>query len=147
MLKWSLVTWIMLTICVHSSAQNPIRIYRDKSGPTHWGYIIVDNDTAYAYNLDWGHWLRFGPIDTLYSNDNSVYTSKKRQLTIAENSISGYSTNGNTQKRDRRMHQLRKKQLGEWHTKHQSVIEAPHGNKTYADALNSLYEKYKTKFH
>jgi len=142
--------FIVILICVNlltvftTSAQS-ISLYHHRSSflsSKQW-FVIIDNDTAYVNWVTEEHWVKCGPIDTLYRQADGSYSTNNKVVSIKDNVLYRYIKDDN----NRVIVRLKKagpSSKRTWSRLYSSMLQNKNSSEDWASAVHVLYLKYVT---
>lgn len=127
------------------SAQLKNGLYHYRSSfltSTRW-FVIIDDDTAYANWVAVHHWVKCGPVDTLYRQQDGIYSTQNKHMYI-NNGILYYNPGfkGKKKKSAIRLREAGRSSIDSWNWLYPSIWETGKVEQHRLQAVRKLYEKY-----
>lgn len=143
--------FIVILICVNliivftTSAQSKNGLYHHRSSilsSTCW-FVIIDDDTAYVNWVADDHWVRCGPVDTLYKQNDGSYSKSDKLLSISGGVLYRYIIGDKKTKRvAMRLRKSGSSAIEAWNSMYASIQESGKVPEDWANAAHELYLRY-----
>lgn len=140
-----MLIWINLITVSAITAQSESGLYHYRSSflsSKQW-FVIIDNDTAYVNWVAEGHWVKCGPIDTLYRQEDGSYSTNNKVVSIKDNIL--YRNIKSERKKKEVIMRLKKAgrlSIRSWNRMYPSILQNKKGSEDWANAAHVLYLRY-----
>lgn len=127
------------------SAQLKSGLYHHRSSilSSTWWFVIIDDDTAYVNWVVTDHWVKCGPVDTLYRQNDGSYSKDDKLMSINDGVLYRHLVSDKKIKRVAlRLKESGSSSIEAWNSMYASIKESGKVREDWADAAHLLYLKY-----
>lgn len=140
-----ILIYVNLIIVFTTSAQSKNGLYHHRSSflsSKRW-FVIIDNDTAYVNWVAENHWVKCGPVDTLYKQNDGGYFKYDKLVSINDGVLYRYTIGDKKTKRDAlRLRKSGSSSINNWNMMYTSIKESGKVKEDWANAAHELYLRY-----
>lgn len=134
---------LLTAFTISAHLKNGLYHHRSSMLSSKWWFVIIDDDTAYVNWVATHHWVKCGPVDTLYKQNDGGYSKSDKLMSINDGVLYRHIESNKKMKRVAfRLKKSGSSSIDVWNRMYPSIKESGRVREDLADAAHVLYLRY-----